>query len=174
MALGTRIGCTLLALAGTAAAALAQAGVVPIDVYSLGRYRYDAPAAADAKAGKPFTTSIPPKIQALDGRRVALEGFMLPYNENRGLMRQFMLVGDYDNCSFGDPPTGLNDWVDVTLRGGRTSQFYERGVVVTGTLSVGEVFDADGFVLSLYRLDGEAVKPLAEAPVDSPGTAIHR
>jgi hypothetical protein len=129
---------------------------------------------ADVKAGKPFTSSIPAKIQTLAGRRVAIEGLMLPYNEGRGLIRQFMLVGDYDNCSFGDPPAGLNDWVDVTLRGGGSSPFYERGVVVTGILSVGEVFDADGFVLSLYRLDGEVVKPIADPPLDSPRIATHR
>jgi hypothetical protein len=108
---------------------------------------------------------------------MAIEGFMLPYNENRGLIKQFMLVGDYDNCSFGDPPAGLNDWVDVSLRGGRASQFYEHGVAVTGTLSVGEMFDSDGYVLSLYRLDAEVVKPLAGAsrlPVEPPSSASHR
>jgi hypothetical protein len=137
----------------------AQAGYAPVDLQSLANFNYRHPDAAAVVAGRSWTTSIPARIQALDGRSVSVVGYMLPYTATRGLVRQFMLVLDMDNCRFGDPPNGMNDWIDVNFKEGRAANYIEGPARITGVFSVGEIFDRDGFVVSIYRLDGHRAEP---------------
>jgi hypothetical protein len=136
--------------------ATAQQSYISLDLYVLGSYYYTVPGPADIKAKKPFKSSIPATIRAHDGRKVAVNGFMIPYDMSTNVVKEFMLVASYDACGFGEMPARANDWVDVSVRG-KGTYFNDGQITVTGILSVGEQFDADGYLVSIYRLDAEAV-----------------
>jgi hypothetical protein len=103
--------------------------------------------------------SVPAKIRALDGRKVSVDGFVFPYDQSLTGITSFMLAMDEDDCGFGDGFTGMNGWIDVRMKPGTTLKWDGVGrVVVRGTLSVGEEFDEDGYVLSLYRLTADSVR----------------
>lgn len=67
----------------------------------------------------------------------------------------FLLKGSDWHLTFGTPPQ-RTEVVIVLLPEGRRVQFQELGlgpVTAVGVLEVGEVFDVDGTVLSVYRLN---------------------
>ena len=92
---------------------------------------------------------LPKKIQELDGKDVVITGFMHP--DTGYDVESFLLVSE--GCACGASPQP-NHFVEVTLNGDRTSR--KRGeLTFRGTFSVGEVLDDDGFVESLFRLEGD-------------------
>jgi hypothetical protein len=129
---------------------------ISVNLFSLG-FNYWSPKPADVKAGKPLKSTIPDKIQILNGAHVRIEGFMIPYDQSSARVTEFMLVGSYDSCGFGDLPASLSDFVYVTLPKGRTTFYTVNPIVVTGLFEVGEEFDKDGYVTSIYRLAAEGV-----------------
>lgn len=143
-------------LLGSAAVA-AQSGYVDVSLYSLG-FNYWPPKPADVKAGRSAKSKLPEKIQALNGKKVRLDGFMIPYDQSSLRISEFMMVADYDSCSFGDLPAGLTDWVYVSMAEGKFAPFTTTPVVATGVFEAGEEFDKDGFVTSLYRLQADKVQ----------------
>ena len=89
---------------------------------------------------------LPKRIRDLDGREVAMTGYM--QSQLRRDTRRFSIVGDSCQCTRTPLP---HHFIEVTLdekTGYRPGQ-----LSFIGTLSVGEVVE-DGFVTSLYRLDG--------------------
>lgn len=146
----------MLVVLGSAAVAT-QSGYVDVSLYSLG-FNYWPPKPADVKAGRSAKSTVPAKIQALNGKKVRLDGFMIPYDQASMRVSEFMLVADYDSCSFGDLPTSLADWVYVSLPDGRFAHYTTTPIVATGRFEVGEEFDKDGFVSSLYRLHADKVE----------------
>jgi hypothetical protein len=145
------------ALLSAAPLAARQGDYTTVDLYALSGFGYVWPKAADIKAGKPFKSSIPPSIKALDGKKVRIDGFMIPYDQSSARVHEFMLVGSYDSCGFGDLPTGMNDWVHVSVAKGKPVAYTVNPIVVSGVLHVGEEFDKEGFVTSIYRLDADGV-----------------
>jgi hypothetical protein len=145
-------------IAAVSATAVARGeGYVNVDLYSLGGFAYWSPKPADVKAGKPFKSTIPDKIKGLDGKRVRIEGFMIPFDQAASQVTEFMLVASYDSCGFGDMPSGMNEWVYVRLPKGRTTHYTVIPVVVSGLLRVGEEFDNAGYVTSIFRLEADHV-----------------
>jgi hypothetical protein len=71
---------------------------------------------------------------------------------------EFMLVASYDACGFGDLPTGLTDWVYVAMAEGKFAHYTTNPIVATGQFEVGEEFDKEGFVTSVYRLNADGVQ----------------
>jgi hypothetical protein len=134
-----------------------QGGYIPVDLFVLSSFGYLSPKASDVKAGKPFKSSIPAKIKSLDGAKVRLDGFMIPYDQSAMRVTEFMLVASFDSCGFGDMPSGMTDWVHVSLPKGRTAFYSTSPIVVTGLFEVGEQFDKEGFVTSVYRLEADGV-----------------
>jgi hypothetical protein len=134
-----------------------QAGYTYIDLFSLSSYGYSSPKPADVKAGKPFKSSIPAKIMNLDGKKVRIDGFMIPYDQAAMRVTEFMLVASYDSCGFGDMPSGMTDWVHVSMPKGRTAYYTANPIAVSGLFEVGEQFDKEGYVTSVYRLDADGV-----------------
>jgi hypothetical protein len=100
---------------------------------------------------------IPARVRDLSGRRVAIDGFMLPLDIGSDGINQFLLNASYDMCQFGAPVV-LNQQVEVTMTEGRRTAFTHLPLRVYGVLDVGEVFE-DGKLRSLYRLQAEAVGP---------------
>jgi hypothetical protein len=108
---------------------------------------------------------IPDRIKALNGKRVAIRGFMVPTVVETDGVKGFLLTRSRDLCCFGIMPK-MNEWIDASLDG-RSVPFYSDVVItVYGTLEVGEERDGD-VVLSLYRLKVEDVVPLRGADAES-------
>jgi hypothetical protein len=134
---------------------LAQSGYINVDLFTLNNYGYLPPRPADVKAGKPFKSPIPESIKALNGKRVRIDGFMIPFDQASTRVSEFMLVASYDSCGFGDLPTSMNDWVYVEMLPGKVAHYTPNPIVVLGQFEVGEQYDEAGFVTSIYRLKGE-------------------
>jgi hypothetical protein len=104
---------------------------------------------------------IPPAVLALDGRKVAVRGYMQPLQVEDGYAREFILARDPGTCCFGAEPQ-FNHYLLVRCvgRGNRPV----RGVppvlgvpiTVAGTLRVGE-HRQQGWLLGIYQLDAEDV-----------------
>ena len=107
--------------------------------------------------GEPFDRGIlPPAVDALQGQRVRIRGYILPSFQQRGIT-QFVLVRDNQECCFG-PGAALHDCVVVRMRPGKTAEFSIRPVAVAGTFKIDELRAPDGSQLAIYALDGDEVK----------------
>ncbi len=130
----------------------------------LASYACDAPEGVEEDphtAMRRLAALIPASLRALDGRSVAVEGFMLPTMASKDRVTGFVLLKDQMGCCFGIAPA-MNGWVFVTMAGHKTVEpTMDVSITVYGTLSVGPA-PAGEAGMSLYRLvaDGvEAPKP---------------
>ncbi len=83
--------------------------------FSLTKEMVDGTAAAGAMAGK-ARAQIPAKVQSLDGKDVAIQGFLLPVTMNDGLAVEFLLMRNQSMCCYGVPPK-INEWITVKMMG---------------------------------------------------------
>jgi hypothetical protein len=98
---------------------------------------------------------VPKEILALNGKKVAVRGFMLAFDfKERGVTH--FAVSSQDICHYG--LSGMpNDWIDVKVTSGkkvRPANF--NPVEVFGTLQVGEVVK-NGYVESFYRMTADSL-----------------
>ena len=100
---------------------------------------------------------ISPQIQAMNGKRVEIEGFMLPLDMPEGNLRTFMLLKDQMACCFGNIPR-LNEWVYVRVPK-RKKVGVHQDVLVTllGTLRVGAKFEGE-VLTGIYHLDLDQIQ----------------
>lgn len=111
----------------------------------------------DLEKGSPFHRElIPPTIEAFEGRRVRIRGYILPSFQQNGLT-QFVLVRDNMECCFG-PGAALYDCIVVRMNIGTSTSFSIRPVAVTGIFRIAELKGPDGNHLAIYSMDGEAVR----------------
>ena len=101
--------------------------------------------------------TIPANVQALDGRKVRITGYMLPIRMENGLVKDFLLLRNQMMCCFGHQPEP-NEWVVVRLKGNGVPSQMDTPMVFYGTLHVGELFENQVFE-GLYELDGEKILP---------------
>ncbi len=98
-------------------------------------------------------------IQALDGKKVKLRGFILPstlFSETN--INEFVLVRDNQQCCFG-PGAALFDCVVVNLVGGVTTDFTTRPVTVTGTFKLKEYkYPDDTGHFAIFNLQATEVR----------------
>lgn len=123
---------------------------------------YIAPAVLTDEQGetRPVDEVFPEEIAALDGQRVALEGFMMPLEFSANKVIAFVLSPYPPGCCFGGMPM-LDEWVDVVYTDDEGVEYFAYRVVrVTGELEVGEVLDDWGYVSSLYRMQTDKVEKL--------------
>ena len=97
--------------------------------------------------------AVPDSIKALDGRRVAITGFMLPLRTSEKGCTDLLLMRDQGSCCFGRVPK-LNHWIHVKVPepGFRPATGYP--ITILGTLRVGP-FIEDGSINSLYEMQGD-------------------
>jgi hypothetical protein len=95
---------------------------------------------------------VPEDIKALDGRDVALTGFMMPMKYERGFSREFLILRSQGFCCYGLVPK-ITEWVDVRMSGKGVKPVLDQPVTVCGTFHVGDVRE-NGSLLGIYRLDG--------------------
>lgn len=95
----------------------------------------------------------PERIQALDGEKVALTGYMIAVTWDDDRVKNFMLVRDLMACCFGGSPEP-DEWVDVTMvdKGSPYIQFVP--VVTRGTFHIQGLSDPAGYATGAFRMDG--------------------
>ena len=95
---------------------------------------------------------ISPRIQAMNGKKVEVEGFMLPLDMSEGNLRTFILLKDQMACCFGNMPR-LNEWVYVRVpKKKKVSIHQDVLVTLLGTLRVGAKFE-DEVLTGIYHLE---------------------
>ena len=99
--------------------------------------------------------TIPPAVKALDGRLVAIRGFLLPVKMNNGLAFEFLLLRSQSLCCFGSIPR-INEWITVQDKGAGVKPVMDQPLTVLGRLHVGEIRE-QGYLVGLYRLDAERI-----------------
>jgi len=104
--------------------------------------------------------AVPADIKALDGKKVALTGFMLPFEYRLVGASHFALLKSQAGCCFGVAPK-LNEWIDVHMTN-MGKLYMDTPVLVLGTLKVGEIREY-GNLMGLYALKGEKIEK-AEIP----------
>lgn len=128
-------------------------GTLVVGFEHLASYPYPMP--ADNNQPKPGSTEgIPDKVRDLDGKRVCVEGYMLPMKLNDGLVNEFLLIRSPMVCCYGAVPA-TNEWVVVKMKTG-TSPVMDVPIKLYGTLHVGAVYQDTSFA-GLYAVDGEKV-----------------
>ncbi len=127
-------------------------GYQTVDFNALSNYDYELPDPLDPSPKQPRHV-IPATVQALNGRQVAIEGFMLPLDLSPAGVTQFLLNASIDMGYFG-APVRMNEWILVTMRDGKRASFTHLALIVKGRLEVGEVIK-NGRVTSLYRIEAD-------------------
>jgi len=114
----------------------------------LSNYLYEYPDPSDPN---PPRNQIPEDILKLDGRKVAVRGFMLPVKQEKGKLVEFLLMKDQSACCFGVMPQ-MNEWIHVRCRKGESAKMvWDIPVTVFGTLEVGELYEGKTLI-SIYRM----------------------
>ena len=100
---------------------------------------------------------ISPQIQAMNGKKVEIQGFMLPLDMSEGHLRTFMLLKDQMACCFGNIPR-LNEWVYVRVPKKKEISIHQ-DVLVTlfGTLRVGAKFERE-VLTGIYHLELDRIQ----------------
>jgi hypothetical protein len=98
---------------------------------------------------------VPDAIKALNGKDVAVTGFMLPVRVEGGLATHFLLLKNQMACCYGIPPK-KNEWVVVRSVGKGVKPLMDVPLTVAGRFHIAELREAGNFI-GLYLLDGERV-----------------
>lgn len=107
----------------------------------------------------------PNQVKALNGKKVAITGFMLPVDFDRGVVRSFLLLKDQTGCCFGVMPR-INEFVYVKMQGGDSAEFMtDVPITVSGRFGV----DEKNLVGSLYTMKADEIE-LTEDPFEGFGS----
>jgi len=96
---------------------------------------------------------IPKEIKALDGKQIALKGYMLPLRVERGLVTELLVMRDQSMCCYGTVPR-INEWVSVKMTNVGIKPIMDQPVTLFGRLHVGEMRE-NGYLVGIYAMDGE-------------------
>lgn len=112
--------------------------------------------------GSKIRKSIPSEIQQLNGKKVAIKGFVLPIESDGLSVKTFLLADQLVSCLFC-AMLGYDQWIKsetVNPKGiALTDDQMEELVIVFGTLEIGEEM-VDGQLLSFYRLKTDSFEPV--------------
>ena len=117
---------------------------------------YDTPMAAGFAEAKPEKKKksrpvIPAWILKLDGTRVTVQGFMVPFDVEEDGVKSFNLVKNIMMCCFGLAPQ-LNEMVYCDMVPGQKAKFFVNVPIdVEGVIHVGEIRE-DGYLIGIYRM----------------------
>ncbi|MDB5332590.1 MAG: hypothetical protein JWP03_3741 [Phycisphaerales bacterium] len=105
---------------------------------------------------------VPARFRALDGRRVRMVGFMFDPSGN-GHPTRFQLSLNSTGQSSHSPPR-VQERVFASMPRGKTVEFVDGLVKLSGTLHVKVKYDSSGVIASLYELDVEQSAPPGMGP----------
>jgi hypothetical protein len=137
----------------------------------LGAFDYESPETSDSaldawvdsertekNGSKKF--SIPAWVKKLEGAKIAVPGFMMPFDVDDDGVANFTLVKSIMNCCYGVAPK-LNEFINCTMLAGKKAAFLINvPILVSGTLHLDEVKADDGELLSLYDMDVDKVEKI--------------
>ncbi|MFN7137914.1 MAG: DUF3299 domain-containing protein [Limisphaerales bacterium] len=104
------------------------------------------------EAGK-SNEQIPADVRALDRKKIALTGFMLPLKVDNGLVSEMLIMRDQSLCCYGAQPR-INDWVSVKMAGRGVKSVMDQPVTIFGQIRVGEMLE-NGYLIGIYQMTGE-------------------
>lgn len=102
-------------------------------------------------------SAVGPALQALDGQKIFVKGFMYPVGQQTGLT-SFLLVKDNEACCFGGKPE-LSDMIMVYMSGTKTANYYSGRVSVTGTFRLNREYKGTSEMEAVFLMDGLHVLP---------------
>ena len=118
----------------------------------LASFGYEYP--EDGRAAK--KDQIPAKILKLDGRRIAIRGFMIPLKNDGEDVVEFVLVRNQNACCFGIVPA-MNEWIHIKMDPEKVAPYsIDIPITVFGKLEVGETYENE-LLMSIYRMQGNQV-----------------
>lgn len=110
----------------------------------------------EMEVGAKFLRSMLTKeIEALDGTKIRIRGYMLFGAQNRGI-KQFVLVRDNQECCFG-PGAALYDCIFVEMPAGKPLEYTRLPIAVEGIFNIRE-FVVGGRQMAIYQMDAESVQ----------------
>lgn len=112
---------------------------------------------------------IPPKLQALNGEKIDIAGYMIPLNEAKDVTEFMLIQYPFFGCCYSMPPEP-NETVLVRLPKGKATEFINEPIRVTGIFKIDDTV-TDGFVVSLYKIDGASVR---KTSANDPDVIQHR
>ena len=124
-----------------------------VDLKAMGQFDFD----RDGGTLK----DVPPQYQALDGKRVVLEGEIYDPTE-AGAITSWQLVYSIQKCCFGGPPL-VQERVFLQAPSDKRMARYDLSTLVnvTGTLHVKLDRDSTGTVTSVYTMVPDSVTPVS-------------
>lgn len=103
----------------------------------------------------PATNRMPAALQALDGKKVRSLGFMVPLEDNRSEVMQFLLVPSPQACVHAPPPPS-NQMIYVRMVTGPAKTIYGP-VMLQGVLRV--TSQTHQYGTASYQIYGEIAEP---------------
>lgn len=94
-----------------------------------------------------------PDVEALDGKKVFLKGYIYQTGRTKDL-GAFLMVKDNQDCCFGANPA-LTDRVGVVMQDGKTIDYRAGKVAIAGTFRLNTEFDPAIDMDVVYIVDGE-------------------
>ena len=131
---------------------------IAVTLRQLGAFPYEPPEPLKPGEKPPARDPFPEEIRKLHGKKVVVEGYMLPLRMQKGKISDFLLMPTVLACCFQDQ-VKMNEYVEVKKADGGPIK-YSFSCKIVGKLEVGEDRDEDGYVTSLYRIVAETVEPV--------------
>ena len=105
-----------------------------------------------------YNTEIPDEVKQIDGKKVAITGFMLPIDVDKGKVKRFLLLKSTLSCCFGVAPR-INEVIYVeSSQKQKIQSVMDMPITVFGKLSVGQQFREDLMLVGVYQLELDEVK----------------
>ena len=105
-----------------------------------------------------YNTEIPDEVKQIDGKKVAITGFMLPIDVDKGKVKRFLLLKSTMSCCFGIAPR-INEVIYVeSSKKQKIRAVMDMPITVFGKLSVGQEFRKDLMLVGVYQLELDEVK----------------
>ena len=105
-----------------------------------------------------YDAQIPDKVKQIDGKKVAITGFMLPIDVDKGKVKRFLLLKSTMSCCFGVAPR-INEVVYVeSSKKQKIQSVMDTPITAFGKLSVGQQFREDLMLVGVYQLALDEVK----------------
>ena len=112
-----------------------------------------------AWADAQINTMIPPTIKAYGGKKIIVEGFMLPTDyDAHGKVSDFIVMKNQMSCCYGGP-TMINEFIAVKVNGPGVKSVMDNPVRVKGVLHVGAQRES-GRLTAVYRMEAESVSEM--------------
>ncbi len=134
-----------------------QSGYTKIAFSQLAGFTFTAPPQPLAAGTPPpdILAQVPASIRRLDGKKVALTGFMLPTKLEGGFATEFFFLSSSQLCCYGVTPT-VNEWIAVKMKKEGLPPVQDVPLFLAGRLRVRAQW-TDGFLATIYELEGDGL-----------------